>query len=287
MIGGVICGVRFVLAAMSFVCFRLFRWLAVRRIANAFFALDAKSKRGAGGSLGAASLRNPLALPVFMTSAPRWNPHAILATAGPLRVLESLTVDVAEAGRAAASWSLVIYTFPGFKTVTTLDRANSGEEMRTVSLAAGRYWLGMRYYRWSAQPVLPAVLVDGQAVVAALPVPGDLNGFYADLARRRSVFYFLPCHYYVWVLLRYASHLPRKWVEREYVQVGNPGTRFLYGYVYKVDLIRVGNGTRTVGYSRRVLVTVYSRCKLYRYHGIKLARQCISARPCGRHADII
>ena len=105
--------------------------------------------------------------------------------------------------------------------------------------------------------MLPAVLVDGQPGLALLEMPADLNTFYADLARRRSVFYFL-LHYYVWVLLRYAAYLPQKWVEREYLPVGNPGTHFLYGHVYKGDRISVEMDPELLG-THDVYLTVYSR----------------------------
>ncbi len=249
---------RFVLGLLSFVWFRLFRWI-MRRVANAFFALRPSLARR-WRPLGAQSLRNPLALPVFMTSAPRWNPHAILATAGPLPVRQSLTVDVAEARRSASSWSIVVYTFPGFKTVTTLDTTSGDEPMRTVALPPGRYWLGLRYYRWSATPVLPAVFLDGAAVVAALPISSTINAFYAHLAVRRRWFYFF-LHYYVWVLLRYAEHFSKGFVEREYVPVGNPDTRFLYGIVRKGDRVHVEMKPDLL-LTHDVYLTVYNRASL-------------------------
>jgi hypothetical protein len=44
--------------------------------------------------LSAETLQLPLALPAIMTAGPRWNPHAIIAGAGPFSVKQSVSVDI-------------------------------------------------------------------------------------------------------------------------------------------------------------------------------------------------
>ena len=248
------------LALASFVLFRVFRWL-MRRAVNAFYTRRPEQALR-WRPLSAQTLRNPLALPVLMTSAPRWNPHAVIATAGPLPVKNSLTIDVAEARRSAASWSIVVYTFPGFQTVATLDARAVPEDAasQTIALRPGRYWLGLRYYRWSNDAALPAVLLDEAPVVSAQPLAADVNAFYADLSRRRGWFYFC-LHYYVWLLLRYDRCLPTRFVECEYLPVGNPGTRFLYGIVAKGQRLQL-EVTPEILRTHDVFLTIYSRASL-------------------------
>src|SRR5688572_20978119 len=61
------------------------------------------------------SLRVPIALPMVMTSGPRWNPHALIGTLGPLLVAKELRILVESANRSATAWTMVIYSFPGRK----------------------------------------------------------------------------------------------------------------------------------------------------------------------------
>jgi Family of unknown function (DUF6208) len=272
------------LALASFVLFRAFRWF-MRRLTNLFFALR-KGQALRWRPLCAQSLRNPLALPVFMTSAPRWNPHAVTATLGPLTVRQSLMIDVAEARRSARSWSVVVYTFPNFQTITALDSdAESGDEkVRTVPLPPGRYWLGLRYYHCAIEAVLPAVELDGAPSVAAQPVPPDVNAFYAGLARRRGWFYFV-LHYYVWVLLRYSRSLPARFVEREYLPVGNPGTRFQFGVVRRGERVRVEVEPHMLA-THDVYLTVYSRSSLPVAWGPVTTPDHLG-EPCARHGHFL
>jgi len=172
-------------------------------------------------------LEKPLALPFMMTSAPRWNPHAITATVGPLQIDEALVIDTDAASRSAAFWTIVVYSFPGLKTLGHIGGAQ-GDERPAVGLAPGRCLLGLRYYERSDSIVLPKVCDGDKELVAALPVPVDNNDFYHDLPARDSWFY--GClHYYVHPMLSARGWLPAGVVERLYLPVGNPQTRFVYG----------------------------------------------------------
>ncbi|MBI2191126.1 MAG: hypothetical protein HYU36_03940 [Planctomycetes bacterium] len=179
-----------------------------------------------------------LALPVLMTSAPRWNPHAIVAATGPLEVSRALTMDASAASRSARIWTLVVYTFPGGKTVRhigSLDFEHGGGVLR-MELNPGRYMLGLRYYAWSTVIEFPAIGNEGGEGVAALGADGTLNDFYAGWAGQNRGLY--AClHYYVSVLLRYRRWLPRRLVEREFLPVGNPETRFHFGLILKGESV--------------------------------------------------
>lgn len=243
------------LALGSFLLFRGFRWLMRQAVVLHYALRPAQARRWR--PLNGASLRNPLALPVLMTSAPRWNPHAVVATAGPLPVRHSLALDVAEARRSAGSWSVVVYTFPDFRTVATVDSLDpTAPDLRAVPLPPGRYWLGLRYYHWSAGAALPAVHLDGAPGVPAQPLPPDVNAFYAALSRQRGWFY-LCLHYYVWVLLR-LRRLPRRLAEREYLPVGNPGTIFYFGALEKGQKVCVELEPALFA-THDVYLTVYGR----------------------------
>src|SRR5664279_3584197 len=92
--------------------------------------------------LGPEVLRQPLALPVVMTSGPRWNPHAVIATAGPFAAEGLLTIDRAPADASAAVWTVVVHSFPDFYPVAS---AGSSAPLSEIRVKPGRYVLALRY----------------------------------------------------------------------------------------------------------------------------------------------
>jgi hypothetical protein len=244
------------LALASLLLYVLVRW-TLRRVANRHYSRQKEQARR-WRPLSADTLRKLLALPVLMTSAPRWNPHAVIATLGPLSVRETLTVDVEAARRSAEVWSIVVYTFPGFRTVASIDSLDACPgSTRSVSLKPGRYWIGLRYYCWKGDVVLPGVAVDGSPAVEAMPLPGDVNAFYRELPGRRSWFY-LALHYHVWLLLRLKAWLPRSLVASLFLPVGNPGTVFLYGALRRGERLVVEASEETLRQAD-VYLTFYDR----------------------------
>jgi hypothetical protein len=171
-------------------------------------------------------LQHPLALPIVMTTGPRWNPHALIASAGPLSVQRELRVDACAAHSSAQAWTAVVNSFPDLRTVASLG-AGSGRSDR-LELPAGRYTVILRYYEWTAAPRLPALEVDGKEVVPAAAIPPSTNEFYKDLKQRESRYY-LWLHYYISVILRHEKRLPASFVRGQYLPVGNPETEFFYG----------------------------------------------------------
>ena len=66
--------------------------------------------------LCAATFARPLALPLNLTIAPRWNPHALIATCGPLLIRGRLAFHLETVEKAAGYWSCVVYQFPNNHT---------------------------------------------------------------------------------------------------------------------------------------------------------------------------
>jgi hypothetical protein len=210
-------------------------------------------------TLNADEVRRPLHLLALMTSAPRWNTHAIIALAGPLHVQRQITIHAATAASSARSWSLVVHREPSHRIVASvgsLDTCAQGPWC-AVNLPPGTYRLAMRYYWWSSPVELPEVEVDGAAVVPPLLLPASTNDFYRDLAARGGFLY--SClHAYVRALLRHRRWFPSAFVEREYLPAGNPQTTFQYGSVRAGTRLAIDLDPR-LWRTSDVYLTVYNR----------------------------
>jgi hypothetical protein len=207
-------------------------------------------------------MKMPIALPAVMTTGPRWNTHAIVATAGPLAVTRSLAIDPSCALRSARSWSVVVCTFPGMKTVThvgsaSLEGNDESGRLPAIELGPGSYWLALRYYHWSGDPELPSVRVDGSDFVPSVHVSPAGNDFYKELPSR-SGFVYLAMHYHMWVLLRYRELFPPAFVTRQYLPLGNPDTEFYFGCADSNESIHI-DVQPAVYSTHNVFLTVYSR----------------------------
>lgn len=212
--------------------------------------------------LSGETLKMPIALPAVMTTGPRWNTHAIVATAGPLRVAQSLEIGPAQALQSAKSWSVVVCTFPEMKTVTHVGSASvdsQGNPPR-LTLAPGNYWLALRYYHWTKNPELPSVRVDEADVVPVAPVSPLANDFYRELPSRAN-FVYRAMHYHMWVLLRNRGLVSSAFIERQYLPLGNPDTEFYFGCTNRKESIRINVRPEAFsGYD--VFLTVYSLASL-------------------------
>lgn len=204
-------------------------------------------------------LKMPIALPAVMTTGPRWNTHAIIASVGPLEVKQSLELDPRTAIHSAKSWSVVVCTFPGMQTITHVGSASLDENgsLPPVRLSAGVYWLALRYYHWTDNPELPAVRVDGTDVVAAEPLNPAANDFYKDLPSR-SRFIYLAMHYHAWIFLRYPDLFPAGFAAKQYLPLGNPDTEFYFGCTDRHESVRI-DAAPEVFRCHNVYLTVYSR----------------------------
>lgn len=230
-----------------------------RRIYGLYFTLP-KQRVPRWRVLGAAVFQNPLALPVIMTTGPRWNTHAIIARGGTLTVAEALQMNIATANAAARAWTIVVYSFPDYRTITQLDALHGpfAQEWQTIPLAPGRYTLVLRYYQWGEQVRLPEVRVDGQACLTQLEVPADHNAFLDSLHERSSWFY-RWLHGYIYPMLLHQDTLPADFVYTEFLPVGNPETHFYYGAIRRGEALHCTFDAR-IWQNYTIYLTVYNRC---------------------------
>ena len=205
--------------------------------------------------LSGEGLKRPLALPIVMTTGPRWNPHAIIAAVGPLSVQHTLRIDAPAAASSAKAWTVVVNAFPGLRTVASLGSMSGGTD--SLQLAPGRYTLMLRYYEAGSSPRLPAIEIDGTPIVAGVDVPPTVNDFYKEL-KGHNGFYYLWLHYYISVILRYEKRLPPSFVRAEYLPVGNPETEFFYGALKPGERLSLAS-VRLLRNDHRIYVAVYNR----------------------------
>ncbi|MEM1367104.1 MAG: DUF6208 family protein [Cyanobacteria bacterium P01_H01_bin.15] len=213
-----------ILGSLSFGFYKVSKFL-IGNLYTVFMALNRKRSQS-WQVLSQAVIDKPLSMPVLMTKAPRWNTHAIIGTLGPISVQQYFLIDTDICDRAAKSWLIVVYSFPGFRTVTSVRSTDQARER--VELPTGQYVLGLRYYNALSDIAMPVIQLDNGSAITSVSVPRNINGFYRDLFRRQNILYY-SWHYYISVMLR--GNFPRGWVEREILPVGAPDTTFLYGYL--------------------------------------------------------
>lgn len=245
------------LSLSSWVFYRICRRLL--RLATERFVRRNPAVRESWQPLSEAFLDRPGALPVMMTTGPRWNPHAFIGTVGPLEIQAEFEIDIAVAARSAREWFFVVYRAPGRETVgalSVLDGRSHGPASFKVP-GPGRYAIAARYYHPSPRSVLPAIRVDGRDRVAATELDPELNGFYRNLGARSGLLYGCLA-WYVYPMLRCSGWLPTRWVEREFLPVGNPETEFRYGWIRRGERLKFnpGNG---IGENHDIYMTYYSR----------------------------
>ncbi len=176
-------------------------------------------------------LKSPLQL-LWTMSRARWNLHSLIAIAGPFTVTSRLTIDVNFLWKSAPSWTAVIYTLKGYKTITSIGSLTipPDQPSATIELPPGRYLVGLRHYDWNNPVELPAISVDDTLALTSqtLAAPSDFNQFYRQLATRRGLLY--SClNFYVYPLLRWLKWLPSSIVKPIFLPVPNPETHFFYG----------------------------------------------------------
>jgi hypothetical protein len=206
-------------------------------------------------------LARPGVLPIFLTTAPRWNTHAVIATAGPVDVKEELAVWSDTARRSSSEWFFVLYSYPRRATVGMVSClfANDSGWLSFKLPGPGRYLVGARYYGTKDAAEFPALRIDGVENVPSAAAPSDTNRFYDSLALRGNLF-FACLSYHVYPILKF-QWVKKSWIERMFLPVGNPETLFLYGTIEagqrlncRMDLSRFG--------THRYFVTIYSRVSL-------------------------
>lgn len=190
--------------------------------------------------LSAETLKSPITVPFWMTFGPRLNTHAIIAPVGPFKVKDTVEFNVEIAEKSAKSWTMVVYRFPDYKTVLRIGSGGDPlpEKWESIALKPGKYMLGLRYYQWPKQVEFPDVKVDGQHLIQAKVIDGDVNNFYRDLRNRENWFYF-GLNFYIFPLLRLRKWLPESFVRKEFLPVGDPSLIYYYGFFKQKEVMKV------------------------------------------------
>ncbi len=207
-------------------------------------------------------VRSPLNLAVLMTKAPRWNTHAIIGTLGPFSVQNSVSIELKSPHNSARSWIAIFYSFPSYKTITWVEsnQVDYSQDYHSLSLPSGKYTIGLRYYNYYDNLVLPAVRVDGQELTSSQEIPSNSNQFYETLIERKN-WLFLAIHYYVYTILRWQKFLPPSFVQNEFLPVGATDTKFFYDYLDQNEYLELKTDESTLN-KYDIYVTLYDRCSL-------------------------
>ncbi|MEO0836697.1 MAG: DUF6208 family protein [Cyanobacteria bacterium J06642_3] len=235
--------------------------LAIGILFTIYLALN-KKKASQWRVLSQKMINAPLILPVLMTKGPRWNTHAVIGTLGPFKVSETIAIDLETANKSSRSWIAVVYSFPGYQTVASVEseRISTDSSWHILKLPAGRYSLGVRYYNRNDTIDYPAIKVDDLLFVESYNVPQDINSYYDNLIEAKNWFY-SGLHYYIFTLLKLRQYLPESFIRREYLPVGAPATHFAYNYLDKQQALKIET-TPEIIEQFDIYFTLYDRSSL-------------------------
>ena len=251
--------VEIVRAILSFLFYKVMKF-AIGILFTVYLAVN-KEKASQWRFFSEKMIAAPLILPVLMTKGPRWNTHAVIGTLGPFKVEKEFSLDVESANNSAGSWIAVVYSFPLYETITSLESEKiEADKWYTVKLKPGKYTLGIRYYNRSDNLQLPAIKVDGEDFVAPQPMPTDVNEFYHQLIEKKNWFY-TSLHYYIYTILRLRGTLPESFIRNEYLPVGAPDTFFAYNYLQQGQKLQLDFATEIVS-NCNIYFTLYDRSSL-------------------------
>jgi hypothetical protein len=248
------------LAILSFIFYKIMK-LAIGILYTIYLAVN-QEKASQWRFFSQKMIAAPLILPVLMTKGPRWNTHAVIGTLGPFKVKQEIALDIESANNSARSWIAVIYSFPTYKTIASLEsnKINCNGKWYSVKLKPGKYSLGIRYYNRSNNLQLPAIKVDGNNFVKTQPMPSDVNNFYYDLIQAKNWFY-SSLHYYIFTILKLRNILPESFIRSEYLPVGAPDTFFAYNYLEKQQKLQLDIDAEIVN-NCTIYFTLYDRSSL-------------------------
>lgn len=206
-------------------------------------------------------IQQPGAMASLLTTAPRWNPHAVIATTGPISVQKEISIDREVCHASAGEWTVVVCRFGDHQVVETFHHSNAKtDQAQSLRLPAGDYQLFLRYYHRKDSARFPSIYSDGQKVCSEIEVDPDTQQFYPDLIRRDKWFY-RTLNFYVFPALKYLRHLTPEWVDRRYLPLGNPETQFLYGYFEKNEELCLEVDSEILN-QNFIYITLYNRSSL-------------------------
>ncbi len=218
------------LALLSLLFYKVMKFI-IGNLFTIYLAVN-KNKASQWRVLSQETLDSALSLPVLMTKGPRWNTHAIIGTLGPFKVEQEVSLNITTANSSAGSWIAVVYSFPGYKTITSLEssKISSDNDWYSIKLPPGKYSFGLRYYNRLDKITLPEIKIDDNNFAEAQNIPTDNNDFYHNLIQAKNWFYF-SLHYYIFTILKLRKFLPESFLRKEFLPVGAPDTFFAYNYL--------------------------------------------------------
>ncbi|MGV2827608.1 DUF6208 family protein [Myxosarcina sp. GI1(2024)] len=226
------------LALLSFIFYKVTKFV----VGNLFvvYLAIAKDKASQWRILSQETIDTPLSLPVLMTKGPRWNTHAVIGTLGPFQVQNEIAMNIDSANNSSRSWIAVVYSFPDYKTITSIDSSEISQDnsWHLIKLKSEKYSLGVRYYNYLDKICYPAVKIDGKQLTETYTVSSKVNDYYHNLIQYKNWFY-ISLHYYIYVILKYRKWLPEAFVRKEYLPVGAPDTYFHYNYLAKQQALKL------------------------------------------------
>ena len=248
------------LALLSFAFNKIMKF-AIGNLFTVYLAIN-KKKASQWRVLSEKMINAPLILPVLMTKGPRWNTHAIIGTLGPFKVEETIAIDLATANKSSRSWIAVVYSFPGYKTINSIEseKISQDDSWYKIQLPAGKYSLGVRYYNRADTINYPSIKVDDRMFVESYNVPLDINHYYDNLIEAKNWFY-SSLHYYIFTILKLRNYLPESFVRREYLPVGAPATHFAYNYFDSQQSLEIATDSEIVE-QFDIYFTLYDRSSL-------------------------
>lgn len=236
----------------------------VNKILKAYFNfvyhhIVSKSSKAAEWKLFSEKFSVPGSLMYVMLNAPRWNTHAIIATAGILKVKDILTfTGLIRLNEHCQSWTLVIYTQPDNKTFRSISEQDIVGDELIEELPAGNYSIGLRLYNAHIPISLPAISVDNKERVLTRQLDTKPLLYPDKIFNKRGTLYYI-IHQYVYLLM--CNKIPETdaYVRKEYLPVGNPETLFKYGVIPKRKSIQI-HLEQDMLKNCLVYLTVYNLC---------------------------
>ncbi len=207
-----------------------------------------------------ACLATRLTLLRVMMVGPRWNTAAVCGSGGPFRIRESISFDLQSLREASGFWTLLVFHVPSMRQVahaSALTTASSTGRLE-LSLRPGYYFVNLRCYgsEVAEKIIFPRVFADGSEVLSEVIVNSAINEFHLDLAQRSSWLY-RSLNFHAYAFTKWRQLLPREWVKRRLVPVGDPATRFIYGHIGANEQLHIHVEPGVLA-SSRVFYTLYN-----------------------------
>ncbi|MBE7172401.1 MAG: hypothetical protein INR73_17570 [Williamsia sp.] len=180
-----------------------------------------------------------LGIPYIMLNAPRWNTHALIASAGPLHIADHAMIDLSGIQAACKSWTLAFYKQPANKCHKVVSPLAEGSWTEPFYVSKGDYVIVLRLYEEKYPLELPGIVVDeGRIHISKRVLTARQEYIPEKILHKRGAFYDL-IHHYLFYAFKHGSHAADHRIRNEYLPVGNPETIFRFGYLPQYGGIRV------------------------------------------------